>query len=85
MITQMEVCWMRDHFPHLTQDEIATLVDIPWSLVIRYAKLQEKQREYARDNERLRTHISLSEQFPDQLTRGRFSVRRRFSLAHMAA
>jgi hypothetical protein len=29
MITQMEVCWTRDPFPNLTQDEIATLVDIP--------------------------------------------------------
>jgi hypothetical protein len=48
MTTQMEVCWLRDHFPKLTQDEIASLVDIPQSLVNRYAKLQERQKEYLR-------------------------------------
>jgi hypothetical protein len=48
MATQMQVCWLRDHFHRLTQDEIATLVDIPRTLVNRYAKLQERQREYAK-------------------------------------
>jgi hypothetical protein len=48
LTTQMEVCWLRDHFPSLTQDEMATLLDIPQSLVNRYAKLQERQREYAK-------------------------------------
>jgi hypothetical protein len=32
----------------LTQDDIAMLIDIPQSLVNRYAKLQERQREYAK-------------------------------------
>lgn len=46
--TQMGVCWIRDHFPDLTQDEIAGLVDAPQSLVNRYARLQGKQRDFAR-------------------------------------
>ena len=48
MATQMEVCWLRDHFRTLIQDEIASLIDIPQSLVNRYGKLQEKQRDYVR-------------------------------------
>jgi hypothetical protein len=40
MTTQMEVCWMRDHFPKLTHEEIATLIDAPHSLVNCYAKRQ---------------------------------------------
>ncbi|MBM6582904.1 hypothetical protein ILT44_22110 [Microvirga sp. BT689] len=46
MTTQMEVCWMRDHFPDFTQDEIAGLIDAPQSLVNRYAKTQAKQRDF---------------------------------------
>jgi hypothetical protein len=46
--TQMQVCWLRDHFHKLTQEEIATLVDTPRPLVSRYTKLQERQREYAK-------------------------------------
>ncbi len=46
MTTQMEVCWLRDHFPDLTQDEIAGLIDVPQSLVSRYAKTQAKQRDF---------------------------------------
>jgi hypothetical protein len=46
--TQMQVCWLRDHFPSLTQDEVASLIDIPQSLVNRYGRLQSKQREYVR-------------------------------------
>ena len=46
MTTQMEVCWMRDHFPDLTQDEIAGLIDTPQSLVNRYAKTQAKHRDF---------------------------------------
>jgi hypothetical protein len=46
MTTQMEVCWMRDHFPELTQDEIASLIDTPQSLVNRYGKAQGKQRDF---------------------------------------
>ncbi len=42
----MEVCWLRDHFPDLTQDEIAGLIDVPQSLVSRYAKTQAKQRDF---------------------------------------
>lgn len=45
--SQTEVCWLRDHYPSLTQDEIATLIDAPQSLVNRYARLQEKQRNFA--------------------------------------
>ncbi|WP_404292414.1 hypothetical protein ACD578_08950 [Microvirga sp. RSM25] len=46
--TQMQVCWLRDHFHILTQEEIAALIDTPRPLVNRYVKLQEKQREYAK-------------------------------------
>jgi hypothetical protein len=46
MTTQMAVCWMRDHFPKLQQDEIATLLDVAPSLVNRYAKTQAKQRDF---------------------------------------
>jgi hypothetical protein len=46
MTTQMEVCWLRDHFPNLTQVEMATLLDIPQSLVDRYVKLQARQQAY---------------------------------------
>jgi predicted transcriptional regulator len=48
MTIRMEVCWLRDHFPKLTQEEIASLIDIPQSLVNRYAKLRERPREYAK-------------------------------------
>jgi hypothetical protein len=44
--TQMGVCWLRDHFTDLTQDEIAGLVDAPQSLVNRYATTQAKQRDF---------------------------------------
>jgi hypothetical protein len=44
--TQMEVCWLHDHFAKLTQDEIAGLIDSPQSLVNRYAKTQAKQRHF---------------------------------------
>jgi hypothetical protein len=37
---------MRDHFPDLTQDEIAGLIDAPQSLVNRYAMNQAKQRAF---------------------------------------
>jgi hypothetical protein len=46
MTTQMEVCWMRDHFPELTQDEIAGLIDAPQSLVNRYATTEARQRDF---------------------------------------
>ena len=52
MTTQMEVCWLRDHFPTLTQDESATLIDIPQSLVSRYGRLQESQRKFAARQQR---------------------------------
>lgn len=42
----MEVCWMPDQFPDLTQDAIAGLVDAPESLVNRYATTQAKQRDF---------------------------------------
>ncbi|WP_262296961.1 hypothetical protein [Microvirga sesbaniae] len=54
MTTQIDVCWLRDHFPKLTQDEIASLVDITQSLVSRYAKLQGKQRDHVKNP--LRSH-----------------------------
>jgi hypothetical protein len=46
MTTQMEVCWLLDHFPKLKQDDIAILLDVAPSLVNCYAKTQAKQREF---------------------------------------
>ena len=52
LTSQMEVCWLRDHFPTLTQYEIATLIEIPQSLVNRYARLQESQRKFGKRQQR---------------------------------
>jgi len=46
MTTQMDVCWLLDHFPRLKQDDVATLLDVAPSLVNRYAKTQAKQRDF---------------------------------------
>jgi hypothetical protein len=46
--TQMEVCWLLDHFPTLTMEEIALLIGVERPLVSRYANLRFKQLAFAK-------------------------------------
>lgn len=44
MTNQMEVCWLLDHFSHLTHQDIADLTDITRQAVSQFAKTQGRQR-----------------------------------------
>jgi predicted XRE-type DNA-binding protein len=46
MTTQMEVCWLLDHFRRLSHDDIAELLGITQPLVSRYATTQTKHRAF---------------------------------------
>jgi hypothetical protein len=46
--TQMEVCWLIDHFPNLSMTDIGTLIGVERPLVSRYANLRFKQLEFAK-------------------------------------
>jgi hypothetical protein len=41
---QGRVLWLRDHFPALSDTEVASILDVTQQLVSRYARLQERQR-----------------------------------------
>ncbi|MGU3284624.1 hypothetical protein [Methylobacterium mesophilicum] len=42
------VLWLRDHFPALSDTEVASILDVTQQLVSRYARLQERQRQSRR-------------------------------------
>lgn len=44
--TQQEVCWLRDHHPHLSNRQIAGILGTSEQLVGRYVKLQQEQRTF---------------------------------------
>ncbi len=44
MTSQMEVCWLLDHYPHLTHQDIADLTDITRQAVSQFAERQGRQR-----------------------------------------
>jgi DNA-directed RNA polymerase specialized sigma subunit len=44
MTTQEEVCWLRDHYPDMTNTDIAKVLGVSKQLVGRYVKQAEKQR-----------------------------------------
>jgi hypothetical protein len=46
--TQMEVCWLLDHFPSLTMQDMSILISVERPLVSRYAKLRFKQLTFAK-------------------------------------
>jgi hypothetical protein len=46
--TQMEVCWLIDHFSKLSMTDIGTLIGVERPLVSRYANLRFKQLEFAK-------------------------------------
>lgn len=52
MTTQMEVCWLLDHFPELTTREIAGVLLVSESVVKKWSALRSHQREHG---ERLRS------------------------------
>jgi len=45
MPVQMEVCWLADHFPELSQSQIAAAIDVTQQLVSRHMKMREAQRQ----------------------------------------
>lgn len=49
MPVQEAVCWLSDHFPRLTQEDIAVILDVTQQLVSRYHGLRVKQRQAARE------------------------------------
>jgi hypothetical protein len=46
LTTQMDVCWLTDHFPKLTPCEIAQIVGVPHPQVYRYSRIRSKQRDF---------------------------------------
>lgn len=52
LTTQMEVCWLLDHFPELTTREIAGVLSVSESIVKKWSALRSRQREHG---ERLKT------------------------------
>ncbi|WP_018389333.1 hypothetical protein [Ancylobacter sp. FA202] len=49
MPVQEAVCWLSDHFPRLTQEDMAVILDVTQQLVSRYRGVQAKQRKEARE------------------------------------
>ena len=45
MSAQMEDCWLADHFPELSQSQMAAAIDITQQLVSRHLKTREAQRQ----------------------------------------
>ena len=48
MSTQMEVCWLADHFPELSQTQMAVAIDVTQQLVSRHMKMRAAQRQRGR-------------------------------------
>jgi len=46
MTTQEEVCWVLDHYPRLTLQQVASTVEVDRALVSRYAKRRAADRGY---------------------------------------
>jgi len=44
--TQEEVCWVLDHFPRLSLQQVASIVEVDRALVSRYAKRRANDRGY---------------------------------------
>ena len=55
MTVQMEVCWLVDRFPDLTQDQIALVLSVSQPLVNR--NLQTRQRQLTKARERRKCHL----------------------------
>jgi len=47
METQMQVCWLLDHFPDLSQREIAEVVEVAQPLVARYTAKRREQLDFS--------------------------------------
>ncbi|ESX85342.1 hypothetical protein X756_22640 [Mesorhizobium sp. LSHC412B00] len=45
MRTQQEICWLIDHFPSLSQSEIASIVEVSQQLVSKFAGIRQAQRD----------------------------------------
>lgn len=46
MTTQEEICWVLDHFPRLSYQQVASVVEVDRALVSRYAKRRASDRAY---------------------------------------
>jgi hypothetical protein len=46
MTTQEEVCWILDHYPLLSLQQVASIVEVDRALVSRYAKRRADDRGY---------------------------------------
>jgi len=53
MTTQEEVCWVLDHYPSLSLQQVASVVEVDRALVSRYAKRRADDRGYWRRWKRL--------------------------------
>lgn len=60
--TQMETCWLLDHFPDLPLEGIANLIGVQRPLVSRYANLRSKQHAFAK---RLRNRTDAASSLED--------------------
>jgi hypothetical protein len=50
MTTQMEICWLIDHFPDLSQSDVCEILGVPKQTVSRYASLRSSNLTKARAN-----------------------------------
>jgi hypothetical protein len=48
MTVQMEVCWLADHFPDLSQEQMALVLSVSQPLVSRNLAIRKRQRDWAR-------------------------------------
>ncbi len=48
MTVQMEVCWLADHFPDLSQAQMALVLSVSQPLVSRNLAIRKRQRDWAR-------------------------------------
>jgi hypothetical protein len=48
MVTQEEVCWLKDYRAHLTHEQIAMVLEVARPLVVRYVRQREEQLSYRR-------------------------------------
>ncbi|QRG05621.1 hypothetical protein EZH22_21570 [Xanthobacter dioxanivorans] len=53
MTTQMDVCWLLDHFPELTTRDIARVLSVSEAAVFKWSSLRTRQRDHAESRKRL--------------------------------
>lgn len=53
MRTQQEICWLIDHFPALSQSEIASIVEVSQQLVSKFVRIRQAQRDKRHEWQRI--------------------------------